>query len=142
LPIDIGQELPPGGPVCEIEIDPLEPAARLFIGEVNFLQLDHLGVINFDPAERFRQIHPVGSRVEGGAKIENRIDPFADRLLDEVVDNDRPNHQPGAKEGPRQRCQDFLAVIARKPGRERTAEERLAPLGLERAESRHHEGSV
>jgi hypothetical protein len=94
--------------------DPIEPAARFFIGETSFLQLDHMGVINLYPAERFWQGHPVGSRIESGAEIENRVDAFANRLLDEIVDNDRPDHhRPRANESLRNGRQDFPAVIAR-----------------------------
>jgi hypothetical protein len=59
------------------------------------------------------------------------------------VDDDRPDHhQPLAKIDPRQFCQDAPAVLAGKLRRERITEQRLAPLGLERAEARHHEGRV
>jgi hypothetical protein len=79
----LGQELAASGPVGKIELDPVEPAARLFIGEVSFLQLDHMGIVDLDPAERLWQSHAVGARIQSGAEIENRIDAFGDRPLDE-----------------------------------------------------------
>jgi len=139
----IGQELAASGAVGEIELDALEPAIWLLAGEAFLLQRDHMRVIHLDPAERLRQGHAVGPRIEPGAEIENGVDAFGEGLIDEIVDDDRADHhRPRAHEGFRHGRQNVLVVIAGELCRQRIAEKGVGPFILGSAEASHHEGRV
>ena len=137
------QQGPARGFARQIEPHALEPAHRRRAAEDLFLVVEDVRQIDLDPAQRLRQVHAVGTRVEPGREVDDQIGAAAHAPRDEAIE------QHGARdERPRflspndLRLRDGGAPLARERPRERIAEHRVPPLGLQRPIVRDPERGV
>jgi hypothetical protein len=125
--------------VGEVELDALEPAARLLVGEPRFLVIDHSGQIDLDPGQVHRQIQAVGPRVEARGEVEHEVAAeLADGLLDELVDHLRAHdHRPGVGLAAGHLERGLHPVLAGQAPRVRVSEHRVGTVGLPGAVDGH-----
>ena len=101
-------------------------------------------MIDFDPAQRFRQRHAVGARVQPGAEIKDGVHALGDGLLYECVDDagaddDGPPAHHGLR---RQAGDDRPAAFARQFVCERIAKQGIRAFAFDGAIGCRHEGGV
>ena len=67
------KKLLPRGAAREVERDAFERTVDLVPGEALLLQLDDLRRVDLYPAERAREVEPVGPRVHARAQVHDRV---------------------------------------------------------------------
>src|SRR4051812_9719125 len=66
------EEGPPGLGIGQIQPEPLQLASWCLSKKTTFLEIDEMGIIDFDPAKRAWHLHTVWPGVETGAQIQDR----------------------------------------------------------------------
>src|SRR5207244_1432618 len=132
---DLREERASTRDVRKVHRNALEDAARSLTGENLLLVGEQLREVYLDPAQRRRDGHAIRPRVESRRKVENCINTGRELPLYVLVEDERPHHpRPCVFCMHGHGGRDLLPTLACQPPRKGITKERVATLGLLRAE--------
>jgi hypothetical protein len=69
------EESPAGGAVSHVQTDPFDRTRRNLGAQLGILAFDEAWMVNLDPVEGRRKIHPVRTGVHPSPEVDDRVDP-------------------------------------------------------------------
>ena len=132
------EEFPAGVAVGQVQTDPLDRRRRNLGAQLGILAFDEAWMVNLDPVEGWRKIHPVRAGVDPSPEVDDRIDPdqIAERMNASIRTVRMATTHAPIRPGPR----DPEAALPRSARGERIAEQGIRPARFHCAPSGSQQG--